>query len=430
MTDSKTTEVFEQYGQYVSPHKAATWSGYGIDFVMGRREGVYAWSLDGAKRLLNCHVNGGTFNLGHRHPALVRALQQAADSLDIGNHHFISAQRAELAARLAAITPGDIQYTIFGVGGGEAIDCAIKVARGSTRRLKIVSAFGAYHGHTGLALAAGEAKYREPFGPLPPGFVQIPFNDVEALAAAVDRDTAAVIFETVPATLGMPIPAREFYPAVREICDRTGALFIADEVQTGLGRTGRMWGVDCYGVVPDILVTAKGLSGGMYPISATCLRPPLMDFFRDDPFIHVSTFGGAEIGCAVALAMLDIVTAPGFLGRGQRAGRVVRDRARGPAPQAPAGARRGAPARSLHRPALLAFRRRAVDDQALLRRRHVCALRQQRPLGAAVPAAAGDQRRGGSRDDSHFGPVPRHADVDAGMSGMRRSKVATENARG
>jgi len=315
MTDSRTTEVFDKFGRYVSPHKTATWSGYGIDFVMGRREGVYAWSLDGTKRLLNCHVNGGTFNLGHRHPALVRALQQAAESLDIGNHHFVSAQRAELAARLAAIAPGDMQYTIFGVGGGEAVDCAIKVARGYTRRPKIVSAFGAYHGHTGFALAAGEVKYREPFGPLPPGFVQIPFNDVEALAAAVDGDTAAVIFETVPATLGMPIPAPEFYPAVREVCDRAGALFIADEVQTGLGRTGKMWGVDWYGVVPDILVTAKGLSGGMYPISATCLRPPLMDFFRDDPFIHVSTFGGAEIGCAVALATLDVTTAPGFLDR-------------------------------------------------------------------------------------------------------------------
>ena len=163
MTDSKTTEVFEQYGQYVSPYKAETWSGYGIDFVMGRREGVYAWNLEGTKRLLNCHVNGGTFNLGHRHPAVTRALREAAEALDIGNHHFVSAQRAALAERLAAITPGDIQYTIFGVSGGEAIDTAIKVARGYTRRPKIVSALGGYHGHTGFALAAGDAKYREPF---------------------------------------------------------------------------------------------------------------------------------------------------------------------------------------------------------------------------------------------------------------------------
>ncbi|MBI4517550.1 MAG: aspartate aminotransferase family protein [Deltaproteobacteria bacterium] len=318
MSAVATPEVFEQFARYVSPYKAATWSGYGIDFVIGRREGVYLWNLEGSKRLLNCHVNGGTFNLGHSHPGLRQALQHACDSLDIGNHHFVSAQRAELAARLAAITPGDIQYTIFGVGGGEAVDCAIKVARGYTRRSKIISAAGGYHGHTGFALAAGDQQYRAPFGPMAPGFVQVPFNDVEALAAAVDRDTAAVIFETVPATLGMPLPAPDFYRRVRELCDQAGALFIADEVQTGLGRTGKMWGIEWFEVVPDILVTGKGLSGGLYPITATCLRPHLIEVFRDDPFIHVSTFGGAELGCVVALALLDVINAPGFLDRVNR----------------------------------------------------------------------------------------------------------------
>lgn len=312
---ANSRQVFDQFARYVSPYKAETWSQSGIDFVMGRREGVYMWNLEGTKRLLNCHINGGTFNLGHRHPALVNALRGAAAGLDIGNHHFVSAGRAELAQRLAEITPGDIQYTIFGVSGGEAIDCALKVARGHTRRPKIVSALGGYHGHTGFALAAGDAKYRDPFGPMPPGFVQVPFNDVDALAAAVDRDTAAVMFETIPATLGMPIPAPDFFARVREICDRVGAVFIVDEVQTGLGRTGKMWGIEWFDAVPDILVTGKGLSGGMYPITATCLRPHLMELFRADPFIHVSTFGGAEIGCAVAAAMLDVITAPAFLRR-------------------------------------------------------------------------------------------------------------------
>jgi acetylornithine/succinyldiaminopimelate/putrescine aminotransferase len=315
MATPSTKDVFERFARYVSPYKAETWSSYGLDFVMGRREGVYVWNLEETKRLLNCHVNGGTFNLGHRHPVVCHALREAAEQLDIGNHHFVSAQRAELAARLADLTPGDIQYTIFGVSGGEAIDCAIKVARGYTHRANVVSAFGGYHGHTGFALAAGDAKYREPFGPMPPGFVQVPFGDLDALARAVDTDAAAVIFETIPATLGMPIPAPDFYKRVREICDRAGAVFIADEVQTGLGRTGKMWGIDWFDAVPDILVTGKGLSGGMYPITATCLRPHLMDVFRADPFIHVSTFGGAELGCAVALAMLDVVTGPGFLDR-------------------------------------------------------------------------------------------------------------------
>jgi putrescine aminotransferase len=315
MTESETERIFDRFARTISPHKAAVWRQYGIDFIMGRRDGVYCWNLDGTKRLLNCHLNGGTFNLGHRHPALVKALQEAALTLDIGSHHLVSLQRTALAERLAEITPGDIQYTVFGVGGGEAIDCAIKIARGYTHRPKVISALGGYHGHTGFALATGEAKYREPFGPMAPGFVQIPFNDIDALAAAVDDDTAAVIFETVPATLGMPIPAPDFYHHVREICDRNGAQLIIDEVQTGLGRAGRIWGIDCFDVVPDILVTAKGLSGGLYPIAATCLRPHLMEVFREDAFIHISTFGGAEIGCVVALAVLDVITATGFLDR-------------------------------------------------------------------------------------------------------------------
>ena len=180
-----------------------------------------------------------------------------------------------------------------------------------------------------MALAAGEAKYREPFGPLPPGFVQIPFNDVEALAAAVDRDTAAVIFETVPATMGMPIPARGFYPAVREICDCTGALFIADEVQTGLGRTGRMWGVDCYGVVPDILVTAKGLSGGMYPISATCLRPHADGFLPRRSVHPRQHLRRRRDRLRRGVGDARHRHRPRFSRTRQRAGRVVRDRAEG-----------------------------------------------------------------------------------------------------
>lgn len=299
----------------MSPFKAEVFRQYGLDFVMGRREGAYVWNLEGDKRLINCHVNGGTFNLGHRHPAVLRALREGLDALDVGNHHFVSAARAQLAERLAGLTPGDIRYTIFGVGGGEAIDCAIKVARAFTRRSKIVSAVGGYHGHTGLALAAGDAKYRQPFGPPAPGFVQVPFDDPAALEAVVDGDTAAVLLETIPATLGMPLPAPDYFARIRSLCDRAGTLLIADEVQTGLGRTGKMWAIDWYATVPDILVTGKGLSGGVYPITATCVRPPLIEVFRDDPFIHVSTFGGAELGCVVALAMFDVVTAPGFLPR-------------------------------------------------------------------------------------------------------------------
>lgn len=305
--------IIERFARHVSSGKAGFFSRVGIDFVFGRREGVYVWDIGGERRLIDCHCNGGVFNLGHRNPRIVAALQKALQELDIGNHHFISEHRALLGERLAALCPGDLKRVVFGVSGGEAIDLAIKLARAHTRRPKVVSAIGGYHGHTGFALAAGEAVFSAPFGPLPPGFVQVPFGDLAALEAVMDDQTAAVLFETVPATMGIVVPPEGFFAGVRQLCDRHGTVMIIDEVQTGLGRCGAVWGIDTYNVIPDILVTAKGLSGGIYPITATIYREPLDAFLRANPFIHVSTFGGAEVGCYAALEVLNILQEPGFL---------------------------------------------------------------------------------------------------------------------
>jgi len=301
------------FSEHVSSAKAAFFQKYGMDFVMGSRKGPYLRDIDGAKRLFNLHCNGGVFNLGHRNSELIGLLKAGLDEYDIGNHHLMSKARADLARLLAELMPGDLNYTVFGVGGGEAVDLAFKVARAYTKRTKIISAKGGYHGHTGLALAAGDARYSRPFGPPAPGFVQVPFNDVGAIEAAADTDTAAVILETVPATLGICIPGDDYLPSVRKICDRRGVLLIMDEVQTGLGRTGKLWAFEHFDTMPDIVVVGKGLSGGLYPISATVMRQPLETVFHEDPFIHVSTFGGAEIGCLVAQRVLEISSSPDFL---------------------------------------------------------------------------------------------------------------------
>jgi len=317
--------IISRFRKHVSSGKADFFEMFGMDFIFGRREGPYVWDAVSSKRLINCHSNGGVFNLGHRNPEIIQSLIESMEELDIGNHHLISEHRAKLAEKMASLTPGDISYTVFGSGGGEAIDLAIKLARGYTQKLKIISAGGGYHGHTGLALSTGDPKYRDPFGPAPVGFIQVPFDDMNALEAAMDDNTAAVIFETIPATYGIPIPKPDFYPFARDLCHRYGALLIMDEIQTGLGRTGKFWGIDHYNVVPDILVTGKGLSGGIFPMSATCFRPEFESFFNKNPFIHISTFGGAEVGCPVALKTLEISSNPSFLNHVRRLAEIFRD---------------------------------------------------------------------------------------------------------
>ena len=306
-------QITEKFARHVSSGKVKFFKDAGVDFVLGRREGIYMYDVEGKRKLINCNSNGGVFNLGHRNPEVIAALKEAMEELDIGTHHTVSEHRARLAERLARISPGDVNRVVFGVSGGEVIDTAIKLARGHTKRPGIVSAAGAYHGHTGFALPAGHEQYSKPFEPLVPGYTHVSFGDLEALDKVVDDSTAAVIFETIPATLGIAVPPEDFFAGVRSICDERGAVMIIDEVQTGLGRCGAYWGIDTYGVVPDIIVTAKGLSGGVYPVTAVLYRDELNPFLDENPFIHISTFGGPELGCYASLKVLDILEEPGFL---------------------------------------------------------------------------------------------------------------------
>ncbi len=311
MTNKQST--IEAFRQYVNSGKVAFYERYDMDLVMGQREGIRFRDVEHEKSYINLHCNGGVFNLGHRHPEIIATLQSALENFDIGNHHLISTARAEAAKLLAGLMPGDLNYVVFGVSGGEATDTAIKTARGYTGREKIISAKGGYHGHTGLALATGDEKYRLPFGKQLPGFEQVPFGNIAELKKHLDHQTAAVILETIPATLGMPIPTTGYLRDLRKLCDENGTLLILDEVQCGLGRTGKLWAFQHYDIVPDVVVLGKGLSGGIYPVSATVIRQPLEKIFHDDPFIHISTFGGAELGCVVMKKVLEISSEKSFL---------------------------------------------------------------------------------------------------------------------
>lgn len=229
--------------------------------------------------------------------------------ISLGNHHFPSITRALLAEKLIQSTLDNLKYTIFSSGGGEAIDVALKSARYATKRQKIVSIEYAYHGHTGLAVALGNERYSKPFlsEGSPGEFIHVPFNNLDVMEKVLSAgDVACVIMETIPATYGFPLPEEGYLARVKEMGERYGTLYIADEVQTELSRTGKLWGFEHYGKEPDILVMAKGLSGGIYPIGATVVNEAAGNWMKEDGFAHISTFGGSELGCIVAMKVLEI----------------------------------------------------------------------------------------------------------------------------
>ncbi len=301
--------ILERTHRHLAPNRIETFAGMGIDLVIGRREGYRIWDVDGHE-LQDFHLNGGTFNVGHRHPRVVAALEDALQTLDVGNHHFASEARAGLSEKLAAAT--GLRYCVLTPSGSEAIDVAIKSTRRFTGRRGIVSLGCAYHGRSGLSGAAGEASAAEYFhSDFPDDFVRVPFNDLDAMERALeDEQVAAVLMETVPATYGFQMPADDYLPGVKTLCERYGSLYIADEVQTGLGRSGHLWAVQAWGVEPDLLVTGKGLSGGLFPVSAVVMSEAVGGWLAENGWGYVSTFGGAEPGCVVASAVLDLVDTP------------------------------------------------------------------------------------------------------------------------
>ncbi|BEP14411.1 aminotransferase class III-fold pyridoxal phosphate-dependent enzyme [Acidothermaceae bacterium B102] len=311
-TDADAKSAFlARSKEFWNPGKTQFWIDAGVPLVIDRREGYVLHDVSG-KRLIDLHLNGGTYNLGHRNPEVVRAVTDAMGRFDIGNHHFPSLARTALAEALVSTAPAGLSKVIYASGGGEAIDIALKTARHATQRRKIVSIVKAYHGHTGIALGAGDDRFSRLFlSDQPEDFPHVPFNDLEAMEKAlVAEDVAAVIMETIPATYGFPLPQPGYLEAVKALCETYGSLYIADEVQTGLMRTGELWGITKHGITPDILVTGKGLSGGIYPIAAVLATDQAGAWLSEDGFGHISSFGGAELGCIAALKTLEITTRP------------------------------------------------------------------------------------------------------------------------
>ena len=259
------------------------------------------WDEDG-NEYIDCGASFGVGNLGHCNPAIVEAIEAQARELIHVGPVFGTTAKATFVEKLLSVAPRNLGRVFLSNSGSEAVEAAIKFARASTRRKKIIAAMRGFHGRTMGALSATWRKdFREPFEPLVPGFEHVPFNDIEALRKAIDHDTAAVILEAVQGEGGVHVASPEYLPAAREACDRTGALLILDEVQTGMGRTGRLFAVERWGVEPDLLTLAKSLAGGV-PIGATLATEDVERAFQGS---HNSTFGGNPLACAAATAAIE-----------------------------------------------------------------------------------------------------------------------------
>ncbi len=323
-----TAEVVERYRCHVNAGLASLFKFMGFDAVEWKAEGSTIWDTEG-RDYLDLLAGFGTLALGHRPAAVVAGVRDQLDRMPLSSRVLFNKPVSDLAARLAAILPGDIAKSFFCNSGTEAIEGALKLARLYTGRPGVVATEGGFHGKTlGALSVSGREVYRQPFAPLVPGVTHVPFGDTDALAAAVGDSTAAVVLEPIQGEGGVIVPPDEYLPAAREICDRAGALLIADEVQTGLGRTGALFACDHSGVVPDIICLAKALGGGVMPLGAFSSTPTIWACLEENPLLHSSTLGGNPLACAAGLAAIEEITRNGLPARAARLGDHALDRLR------------------------------------------------------------------------------------------------------
>lgn len=313
ITETLIGETMEKYEAYVNPAVARLFRFMGLATIEWQAEGAIIRDING-KEYIDCLGGYGVFSCGHRHPKVVQAVIDQLQHMPLSSKILLNKQMADLAELLADITPGDLRYSFFCNSGTEAVEGALKLARIHTGKTKIIATKNAFHGKSlGALSATGRDLFREPFQPLLSGFAHVPFGDIDALAAIIDEDTAAVIIEPIQGEGGIILPPENYLPRVRQLCDTTGALLIADEVQTGLGRTGKLFAVDHYAVVPDIMTLAKALGGGVMPIGAFIARPHIWDKYITSPFLHTSTFGGNQLACAAGIAAIQVIQEEGLV---------------------------------------------------------------------------------------------------------------------
>lgn len=279
------------------------------------------WSDEGScfkdvngKEYIDCLGGFGIYNVGHRNPKVLKVVQDQLQHQALHSQDLLDPLRAMLGKVLAEITPGDLKYSFFTNSGTESVEAALKIAKMYSDRTTFISTTRAFHGKS-LGSLSGTAKgvFRKPFLPLIPGFRHVPFGDIEMMRKTfevcqfVGEDVAAVILEPIQGEGGIILPSQNYLKEVRALCDEYGALLILDEVQTGMGRTGKMFAAELYNVEPDILCLAKAFGGGIIPAGAIIANEKTFKSLFDNPFMHTTTFGGNPLACAAALATIKVL---------------------------------------------------------------------------------------------------------------------------
>ena len=327
MTEELSTrEISRLYREYINPDLTRVIRITGLGTVEDHAEGCWVWDNTGEK-YLDMAGGYGVFCIGHSHPHVIEAIEKQLHKMSLSAKVFFTEAQARLAQKLAEITPGDLKFTFFCNSGTEAVEGALKIARLRTGRTVFVAMENAFHGKsTGSLAVSGRPQYRAPFAPLMPEVRHVPFGDFQALENAVDESVGAVIVEPVQGEGGIHVAPDGYMRKIREVCDKHGALFIADEVQTGFGRTGKMFAVNHWDVTPDILVMAKALSGGIIPIGAFTGTPDVWKAFKGRPTIHTSTFGGSALACTAGLATLEVYEKENLCERSAQSGAYFKER--------------------------------------------------------------------------------------------------------
>jgi putrescine aminotransferase len=310
------TETVQNYAEY-----------YNRGFITYRKSvteaGQYAaleWSGQGSilkdilgREYIDCLGGYGIFSAGINHPRIVAAVTTQLPRMALNSQELLEPWRGALARLVAEITPGDLQNSFFINNGTDAIEGALKLTRLYTKRSTFIAALSGFHGKSlGSLSLMGKASFRAPFQSGMQDVRFVPYGDADALETEFERleavgvAVAGVVLEPVQGEAGAVVPPDDYFPRVREICDRFGALFIADEVQTGMGRTGKLWGLDHWGVVPDIMCLGKALGGGVMPLSAFVSTAKIWEVMIPNPIIHSTTFGGNPIACAAGIAAISV----------------------------------------------------------------------------------------------------------------------------